>query len=240
MPSRNIKRQDRTLPDKPVQCWAHTKNGTRCSTFVVSREGEPVPVPYCNLHLKSGDGALRKAPHPFAGYCLVANFDLPKNYRMVFWGNRGRCPASNKDDRSLSFYPPNPKTGRNYIPFTRTLKTDNYNGVINPSFTGDLLQYASCPGPNERQNLRSTFQYFGKRNGKIGGLEYVTLEPVPKNTQLCFWYGSGWWSARDIRRQDIGTKRYPAPGKKRKLCNQESKTVPLFCVTSIKNAETVK
>jgi len=173
-------------------------------------------VPYCDVHLKSGDGAIRKAPHPFAGHCLVANYDLPKNYRMVFWGNRGRCPTSDKDDRSLSFYPPNPKTGRNYIRFTKTLNTDNYNGVINPSFTGDLMQYSSCPGPNERQNMKSTFQYFGKRNGKVGGLEYMTLEPIPKNTQLCQWYGTGWWSARDIRRQDVGTKRYPAPERRSK------------------------
>ena len=59
--------------------------------------------------------------------------------------------------------------------------------------------------------MRSTFQYFGLRNGDLGGLEFVTLVPVPKNTQLLHWYGSGWWEERGIKRADVGTKRYPAP-----------------------------
>eukprot|EP00541_Cyclophora_tenuis_P010418 CAMPEP_0116553494 /NCGR_PEP_ID=MMETSP0397-20121206/7082_1 /TAXON_ID=216820 /ORGANISM="Cyclophora tenuis, Strain ECT3854" /LENGTH=59 /DNA_ID=CAMNT_0004078579 /DNA_START=405 /DNA_END=581 /DNA_ORIENTATION=+ len=59
--------------------------------------------------------------------------------------------------------------------------------------------------------MRSTFQYFGLRNGHLGGLEFVTLEPVRKNHQLCHWYGAGWWSARDVKRQDVGTAQYPAP-----------------------------
>ena len=84
-------------------------------------------------------------------------------------------------------------------------------GVLNPGNTGDIIQYAACPGPNEKQNMRSTFQYFGLRNGIMGGLEFVTLQPVPKNTQLLHWYGSGWWEERGIKRQDVGTKRYPAP-----------------------------
>jgi hypothetical protein len=139
---------------QPVQCWAHSKTGNRCCKMVSSREGEPIPIPYCDTHLNAGDGALRRVAHPFAGSCLIANFDLPKNYRMVLWGYRGKCNPSDKEDRSVSFYPPNPTTGRNFVPFTKTLKTDNYNGVINPMDTGDLLQFASCPGPTERQNMR--------------------------------------------------------------------------------------
>jgi hypothetical protein len=138
----------------PIQCWAHSKSGRRCSKVVISREGEPIPIPYCDIHLKAGDGTLRCVSHPFAGNCLIAEHDLPRHYRMVLWGRRGKCSPSNKDDRSVSYYPPNPRTGRNYIPFTKTLRTDNYNGVINPLDTGDLLQYASCPGPTERQNIR--------------------------------------------------------------------------------------
>lgn len=141
-------------PHIPIQCWAHSKTGNRCCKFITSREGEPIPIPYCDMHLDAGDGALRRVSHPFAGSCLIANFDLPKNYRMVLWGYRGKCNSSDKEDRSVSFYPPNPVTGRNYFPFTKMLKTDNYNGVINPTDTGDLLQFASCPGPTERQNMR--------------------------------------------------------------------------------------
>ena len=133
---------------------------------------------------------------------------------MAYWGKRGQCANCDVEDRAISFYPPNPVTGSNIDPKIaggRTLKRDNYNGVLNPGNTGDVIQYAACPGPNEKQNMRSTFQYFGLRNGDIGGLEFVTLMPVPKNTQLLHWYGSGWWEVRGIKRMDVGTKRYPAP-----------------------------
>ena len=64
---------------------------------------------------------------------------------------------------------------------------------------------------HENATRRSTFQYFGLRNGTMGALEYVTIEPIAKNTQLCQWYGPGWWAARDIKRCDVGTRKYPAP-----------------------------
>lgn len=152
--------------------------------------------------------------HKMFGKCLVARYDLPKGYRLAYWGMRGRCLSSDKEDRAISFYPPNRKTGSNIdpsVPGGRTLKRDNYNGVLNPGKTADIVQFAACPGPNEKQNMRSTFQYYGLRNGKIGGLEFVTIEPVPKNTQLLHWYGSSWWSERGIKRADVGTKRFPAP-----------------------------
>jgi len=57
-----------------VQCWAHTKQGIRCQIMVHSREGEPVPIPYCDRHLKYGDGALKVVNHPFAGKALVARY----------------------------------------------------------------------------------------------------------------------------------------------------------------------
>jgi hypothetical protein len=197
-----------------LQCWAHTKKGKRCNNSVSSREGEPIPIPYCSIHLKSGDGSLKVVNHPFVGKCLVARYDLPKYYRMAFWGERGRCPPCDKEDRSISYYPPNKNTGLNKLA-NGTNKIDNYNGVLNPTNTGDIIQYAACPGPNERQNIKSTFHYWGTRNGNIGGLEFVTIENVPKNTQLCHWYGSGWWNSRELKRCDVGTRRYPAPKRKK-------------------------
>ncbi len=202
------------VSDQSIQCWAHSQSGKRCTAKVTSREGEPIPIPYCERHLNSGDGALKVVNHPFFGKALVARYDLPAKYRMAYWGKRGRCSSCDVEDRAISYYPPNPITGSNIdpkIPGGRTLKRHNYNGVLNPGDTGDIIQYAACPGPNEKQNMRSTFQYFGLRNGDIGGLEFVTLVPVPKNTQLLHWYGSGWWEERGIKRQDVGTKRYPAP-----------------------------
>lgn len=200
-----------------IQCWAHTRTGKRCQVLVTSREGEPIPIPYCNRHLSSGDGALKVVQHPFAGRCLVARYDLPKGYRMAFIGARGRCLPSDREDRAMSFYPPDPQSGSNYIideDGSKRRKVNNYNGALNPTNTGDLLQYASCPGPSERQNLKSNFQYFGVRNGRLGGLEFITTEQVPQNTQLLFWYGAGWWSTRGIPRLDVGTNKYPAPKRK--------------------------
>lgn len=200
--------------EQAIQCWAHSQTGKRCSAKVISREGEPIPIPYCDRHLKCGDGALKVVKHPHFGYALVARYDLPAKYRMAYWGNRGKCSTCDVEDRAISFYPPNPITGTNFDPKIqggRTLKRHNYNGVLNPGDTGDIIQYAGCPGPNEKQNMRSTFQYFGLRNGNIGGLEFITLQPVSKNTQLLHWYGSNWWKERGMKRQDIGTKRYPAP-----------------------------
>jgi hypothetical protein len=63
---------DCSLQPISVRCWAHSRSGKRCSNMVRSREGEPIPIPYCAIHMKSGDGALKVVSHPFAGKCLVA------------------------------------------------------------------------------------------------------------------------------------------------------------------------
>merc|ERR1711966_300404 len=143
----------------------------------MGREGEIIPIPYCNVHLKSGDGALKVVKHPIAGKCLVARYRLPAKYKIVFHGKRGRCQTCDKEDRAISYYPPNKDTGRNKD--SNGNISVNYNGVLNPGGTGDMIQYAACPGPGERQNMRSTFHYWGIRNGTIGGLEFMTLEPIP-------------------------------------------------------------
>jgi hypothetical protein len=214
-PPPSILPQKRATLLDPVQCWAHSRGGVRCQALVKSREGEPIPIPYCRAHLRAGDGAVRVVKIQGEEKCLVARHDLPKNYRLAFWGQRGKCPTSDKDDRAISFYPPDARTGKNRDE-NGVLRTHNYNGALNPDKTGDVIQYAACPGPTERQNMRSTFQYWGVRNGQMGGLEFVTLEAIPKNTQLCHWYGNGWWSARDIKRRDVGTNKFPAPKRMKK------------------------
>jgi len=192
----------------------------RCGAVLrPSRENEPIPIPYCARHLRSGDaGALAVAAPAQSGgggRCLVARADLPAGYRMAFFGKRGRCPPCAVDDRAISFYPPNRRTGRNTA--GRRLNNTNYNGVLRPEGTGDLIQYAACPGPGERQNMRSTFQYWGVRNGENGGLEFVTTEEVKAGTQLCHWYGSGWFPDRGLKRLDVGTEDYPAPKRRAKI-----------------------
>jgi len=188
------------------------------------KEGEPIPVPYCDVHLHAGDYALKVVRHPFAGKCLVARWDLPNRYRIAFHGARGRCKPCDVEDRAISFYPPNITTGKNTNAQGK-LVTTNYNGVLNPGGTGDVIQYAACPGPNERQNMRSTFRYWGKRNGTYGGLEFVTIEAIPKGQQLVQWYGPGWWSARGVRRRDVGTNRYPAPLRIKRFINKQNENI---------------
>jgi len=199
-----------------TSCWAHTHCCKSCHAEIKSREGEPIPIPYCQRHLKCRDGALKIVHLPGIGRCLVACFHLPRGYQLVFHGNRGKCPTSDRDDHCMSFYPPNPITGSNYHTEDGICKqkTNNYNGVLNPTETGDLLQFAACPGPSERQNVKSKFQYFGIRNGSYGGLEFVTIEDIPRNTQLAFWYGPRWFSVRGLKRQNAGTPRYPLPKKR--------------------------
>jgi hypothetical protein len=224
----SIQPQRKASASHPVRCWAHTRDSQRCPAIVSSREGgsregEPIPIPYCERHLQAGDGALKVVKHPFAGFCLVARFDLPPRYRLVFHGKRGQCDSSDREDRSLSFYPPDPTSGSNFYTDQQSVKvrkTNNYNGILNPKGTGDRMQYAACPGPSERQNLKSTFQYFGVRNGQVGGLEFVTTDAVPKHTQLCFWYGAGWWTARGVKRRDVGTLKYPVPKRKKRASHK--------------------
>ena len=63
-------------------CWAMCKSGTPCSRRCQSES----PVPYCTDHLKRGDDAFRTEDHFLAGKILVANFDLPKGYKTVYFG----------------------------------------------------------------------------------------------------------------------------------------------------------
>ena len=48
------------------------------------------------------------------------------------------------------------------------------------------------------------------------GQEMITLKPVKKNEQFTHWYGPEWWSARGIKRANVGTQKYPVPRRVRK------------------------
>jgi len=230
-----------TLNPKTWKCWAHSIHGRRCTSFVKIRNGEPIPVPYCDKHLSSGDGALKVVNHGLLGKCLIARYTLPSKYRLVYHGPRGKCHNCYKEDRAISFYPPNSKSGKNKDPNNgnKTNVTNNYNGVLNPDGTGCMVQFSSCPGPNERQNMRSTFNYWGKRNGNYGGLEFKTIEVIPQNAQLCFWYGPGWWSARGVKRLDVGTVKHPAPLRVL-VCNNQAKKNSEKDTTNVTNGKKQK
>lgn len=152
--------------------------------------------PAKTLHSQGGDGAFRIVPHPRAGHVLVANFDIPRGYKTVFWGTRKTWKATEG------------KEGEDYAMCFRT-----NGGVIDPTThkRGSQMQFMSNPGPNERQNMRSTNEFYGKtyEDGLVGR-EFVVMHDVKKNHQLLIWYGYSWFDARGIDRIDVGTKRYPA------------------------------
>jgi len=85
--------------------------------------------------------------------------------------------------------------------------------VIDPTThkKGSQMQFMSNPGPNERQNMRSTNEFYGKtyEDGLVGR-EFVVMADVKKSHQLLIFYGNSWFDARGIDRIDVGTKRYPA------------------------------
>jgi len=155
------------------------------------------PVPYCEKHLKLGDDALKVYMHPKGfGKILVARFNLPKGYRMVYHGLR-RSTGSDADldpdeDRTLWFYP---------------TPGGDVNGYLDPTTcSGSLLQFAANGGPGEVANLRQNDRAFGYRNGAYGGMEYEAKMWIPAGTQLVHHYGSSWWKDRpELTRCNVGT-----------------------------------
>eukprot|EP00434_Breviolum_minutum_P007972 symbB.v1.2.007029.t3/scaffold428.1/size206322/4 len=139
------------------------------------------------------------------GKILVARFNLPKGYRMVYHGLR-RSTGSDHDldpdeDRTLWFYP---------------TPGGDVNGYLDPTTcSGSLLQFAANGGPGEVANLRQNDRAFGYRNGAYGGMEYEAKMWIPAGTQLVHHYGSSWWKDRpELTRCNVGTDRFPAPKRK--------------------------
>lgn len=186
-------------------CWATRLDGTPCECKVPKDSN----IPFCEHHLKHGDDALIVMDHPenhAVGKILIARFDLPKGYKMVYWGNRVRWRGCKGEDRAMSFLV--------------------NGGVIDPiDCTGQQLQFMACPGPGERVNTKCTDTCFGKTyDTRLVGREIVTTEDVPKNHQLLQWYGSkDWFEAREIDRSDVGTAEHPAPKRKKRKRKQVDK-----------------
>ncbi len=179
-------------------CWAMDKSGTPCE----KKNQKKCPVPYCSKHLRCGDDAFSTREHPLGiGKILIANFDLPKNYKMVYFGTRKPVRKLNKlrKDYMLSFW--------------------RGGGVIDPQDcpVSSKLQYMSNPGPQERSNVTCTNRMFGDtRDEGIVGREYKTTEFIPKGTQMLQFYGPQWFASRDIEKINVGTKKYPAPLKRKR------------------------
>jgi len=156
-------------------------------------------VPYCTTCRKQGDPSLRVTDHPKFGKILVAKRDLPKGYRMAWWGNRTTA-------RKL----PEPHW---------EWALDTQNGIINarPYQKGSLLQFSACPGPHEKVTV-----WMGPRcdsnldKSPLTCLVFSTTMPVPKNHHLSMMYNDSpkstdeFFAERGIKRADVGTKKYPA------------------------------
>ena len=161
--------------------------------------------------MREGDGALMVLDHPTneeVGKIVVARIDLPKGYKMVYWGKRCRWRGCKAPDKAMSFLP--------------------NGGVIDPSgLAGQQVQYMACPGPGERSNTKCTGVCFGKTyDTKLVGREFETSEAVKKDHQLLQWYGSKeWFEARDIPRTNVGTPQYPTPLRKKKS-KRKKKSAP--------------
>jgi hypothetical protein len=180
-------------------CWAtDLKTGEPCPCMVPKDSN----IPYCPHHLVHGDDALVVIDHPTnkgVGKILIARQDLPRGYKMVYWGRRTRWRGCKGEDRAMSFL--------------------QNGGVIDPiEFPGQQLQFMACPGPNERSNTKATDECFGKTyDTRLIGREFETSEPVRKNHQLLQWYGSkDWFESRDIPRTNVGTVDFPAPQRRTK------------------------
>jgi hypothetical protein len=198
------------------QCWAHTRAAQRCRAPV-----EPGAVPYCSLHRRCGDGALRRVSHPRLqlGSALVARFALPAGYRLCFWGDRRPrriTPSGADDDRTLQFL-----SGRERM---------NPNGAIDPSlYECSLGQWMNAPGPSELATVRPVHSsFFGCHNSSaLVGQEFVLTRPLLPNQQLAFSYSSEWWRRRPaLRRLAAGCGRYPLPPRPRKRRAAVSRAFP--------------
>ena len=80
-------------------------------------------------------------------------------------------------------------------------RNPGFGGVIDPTThkEGSQMQFMSCPGPNERMNMRCTTptKFYGATYEKgLVGREFMVMEDIPKNHQLLIWYGAQWFETR--------------------------------------------
>jgi hypothetical protein len=181
------------------RCIATSLTGKPCQDpLPLDKKGLSDHVPYCTWCRKNGDPSMFVTDHPKFGKILVANRKLPKGYRMAWWGDR---------------------TTKNKLPDPDwEWALDTHSGIINarPYQKGSLLQFAACPGPNERVTV-----WMGPRTDSncykkdLTSMIFSTSMEIPKKHQLCMMYNEDFASTdeffaeRGIKRADVGTTKYP-------------------------------
>ena len=186
--------QNKTDSDKCIACFA---DGKPCNLI------RPVDnIPYCASHMATGDPSLKVFNHPRVGKSLAAARDLPKGYKIAWWGKRKNSVKGKKTEWAL--------------------ETDM--GTVDATdYEGSLLQFCPCPGPTEYgvlQFAHSSKKFMGDgkdRGGKQVSVMFTLKEDVPKNTQLTMMYCSSpkeareFFAERGIKMVNVGTEKYPAP-----------------------------
>lgn len=167
--------------------------------------GKPCPwprvqpeLPYCKQCILKGDPSLRVEQHPHFGKILVATRDLPKGYRVAWWGKLVAKSRMRLKDWEWA--------------------CESKFGVINSvPFPGSLLQFCACPGLGEVPTIdfARDFEALLKRGLKTC-LMFSLLRAVPKRYQLTMTYNKDetsmdeFFMERGLLRGDVGTPEFPS------------------------------
>jgi len=200
------KKKGRTLPwgqHAPLSgcCISTSLKGEPClQALPVDAQGDLCDmIPYCATCRKNGDPSLLVADHPKFGKILVAERDLPKGYRMAWWGDR---------------------TTKKALPEAHwEWALDTHAGMIDarPHQGGSLMQFSACPGPTELTTVwmgPNSDQLLQKKE-KLASMLFSTRMDVPKRHQLCMMYNESvsttdeFFKERGLTRCDVGTPKYP-------------------------------
>ena len=197
--------------NKIDRCWAQKTDGTPCLRPSCDAKGHGIP--YCQHCMDQGDAAVMVVDHDLRpdvfGKILVAAQDLPKGYKLVYWGRLLRTKAVRVAalDHVIEFVP------------------DSVRGMIDPTpHPSSVAQFAMMPGNDELVNLVCTefhFGKYGKERSALAARVYKLTKDVPKGHQITHYYGADWMRSRGIVRQSVGTARYPVE-KKRRILQRES------------------
>merc|ERR1719443_1544802 len=155
------------------RCISTSLKGKPClSPLPLDKHGNSDFVPYCAECRKNGDPSLLVTSHPKFGKILVARRDLPKGYRMAWWGDRTTTKALPEAHWEWAL--------------------DTHAGMIDarPHQGGSLMQFSACPGPTELTTVwmgPNSDQLLQKKE-KLASMLFSTRMDVPKRHQLCMMY----------------------------------------------------
>ena len=185
-------------------CWATNRQGKPCGK-PSCKSAEASGIPYCSRHLRVGDEAFFPVDHDerpdIFGKILVCRFPIPKNYKLIYWGNlcRDHEVPKSAEDHTIQFCP--------------NVYSDMSRGTIDPTpYKGSVAQFAATVGPGELITMTPEYRHFGdygKNRTARAGRVYRFTRDVPAGHQVTHDYGSGWMDDRDIKTLCAGTAKYP-------------------------------